>query len=173
MRLFISVNPPQDVLEECKRVQALPFPAQTSKPKTFHISLKFLGETQPATAEKVQQALEQIHVTPFEAMLDKLGVFPSPMQPRVLWLGLQPHEKFKQLQKAIDTALKPWFQPDKRFHPHITLARIKTLTSKQAFQKFLTKTTVKPLKFEIGSFALMESKLSPKGAQHTKKAEYS
>jgi 2'-5' RNA ligase len=67
---------------------------------------------------------------------NKLGVFGSKYQPRVLWMGMENTEGLLQLQNQIELALEGiGLKTDRQnFVPHLTIGRIKKLQSKKYFQ---------------------------------------
>ena len=177
MRLFIAFDASEEAEKELRRLQdrLVDNGAQlslASRRGAFHLTLKFLGETQPDTTEKVKQALETIRFGAFDIHLGKTGVFPSPSRPRVVWIGLEPAEQIKALQQQIESALEKWFEHDKRFTPHLTLARVKSINDKDAFAEAIEALRPKPIRFTVKEFILYESRLSPKGATYTALQRY-
>ena len=65
------------------------------------------------------------------------------------------------------------FPRDTRFHPHLTLARIKFVKDKQDFMDKLNKIPVKELEFSVKSFKLIKSTLTPEGPVYEDVAEFS
>ena len=101
---------------------------------------------------------------PFTAGLSNIGVFPDENYIRVVWLGLEPKRKIIELQQKIDNALAGIFPMDKRFHPHITLGRVKFVKDKKKFVEILKEIKVEKKSFEISDFKLIKSTLTPEGA---------
>jgi 2'-5' RNA ligase len=97
----------------------------------IHVTLKFLGETDPALAQLVDERLEKLvrPLFPFEVRCEGLGAFPSPDAARVLWAGLDPKgaEVMGLLRLAIERELDELgFSPDERdYKPHVTLGRVR------------------------------------------------
>lgn len=164
MRLFIAIdfNELGDYFVELQR--QLPKNAKISLTKTFHLTLKFLGEVQPSNAEKIIGSLKNIRFTPFNVSLDSIGIFPTENYIRVVWVGLNPEEKILELQKNIDDSLIKLFRKEKEFKAHITLARVKYPEDKKQFLEELRKIKVESKKIEIKDFKLVESTLTPKGS---------
>ena len=164
MRLFIAVdfNELKDYFVELQTL--LPKNAKLSLVKTFHITLKFLGEVQPDKVEKIIEILKNIKFQPFAVFLDSIGIFPTENYIRVVWVGINPEEKVLELQKNIDDTLKPLFKKEKGFKAHITLARVKYPEDKKQFLEQLKKIKIENKKIEIKDFRLIKSTLSPKGA---------
>ena len=164
MRLFIAVdfNELKDYFVELQK--QLPRNAKLSLVKTFHITLKFLGEVQPEKAEKTAEILKNIKFEPFSVFLDSVGIFPTENYIRVVWVGINPEEKILELQRNIDEALELLFKKENDFKAHITLARVKYPEDKKSFIEQLKKIKVESKKIEIKNFRLIKSNLTPKGA---------
>ena len=163
MRLFIAIdfNELRDYFFELQG--ALPKNARSSLAKSFHLTLKFLGEVQPDDADKIIGILKNVKFGPFFVFLDSIGIFPTENYIRVVWAGLKPEEKVLELQKKIDDSLKVLFKKEKDFKAHITLARVKYPEDKKSFVEQIKKINVESKKIEIKDFRLVKSTLTPKG----------
>lgn len=164
MRLFISIDFSElkDYFFELQK--QLPKNARLSLTKSFHLTLKFLGEVQPDKVEEIIEKLKMIKFSQFSVFLDAVGIFPSENYIRVVWIGLKPEDKILKLQESVDGLLKPLFKKEKDFKAHITLARVKYPENKKQFAEELKKIKVNDKKAEIKDFRLIKSVLSPKGA---------
>jgi 2'-5' RNA ligase len=167
MRLFVSVDLPDRLAEPIAALQAefagasgLDFvdPAQT------HVTMKFLGDTDPERVEEITQALdaavETAGVEPFTATFEGLGVFPSPEYIRVLWLGVGTgREQFAALQAPIESELVGLgFDPeDHEFTPHVTLARMKHAGGKELVQDRIGALTPTVGEMTVSDLRLTES----------------
>ena len=163
MRLFIAIdfNELKEYFMELQKL--LPKNAKLSYTKTFHLTLKFLGDVYPNNVDKIVGALKNIKFEPFSAFIDSIGIFPTENYIRVVWVGLTPEENVLELQNRIDDSLKPLFKKEKDFKAHITLARVKYPEDKKSFVEQIKKIKVEKKKIEIKSFRLMKSTLTPKG----------
>lgn len=128
LRTFVAIDIPaaplRDVLGELAgigrpvRVVAEP----------LHLTLKFLGDTQPSALEQISAALCEVCArhAPLKIEVTGIGAFPRPERPSVVWAGVAPAEPLAALAADLDTQLTPLgFPPEQRtFHPHVTLARV-------------------------------------------------
>jgi len=138
--------------------------AKLKEASTFHLTLKFLGEVPEEKVEKVKEKLKKVKFKPFSLTTDKIGIFPSENYIRVIWIGVKPQEEVIELQKNIEDSLKEFkFKKDFKFHPHITLARVKFVNDKEKFIKNLKGIKTEEKKIEIKDFRLIKSTLTPKG----------
>lgn len=144
----------------------------------IHLTLAFLGEL---TDEQVQDAIaatqeasQQAHL--FSYRLSRLGIFGSPTQPRVIWMGIdEPTHALIHLHRTLNQALEQrGFAIDKRpFSPHLTLARAKAPlkpTEQQELQQLLIGTL--PVwqvsaSYDAHHLEVIKSELSRAGAHYT------
>ena len=163
MRLFIAIdfNELRDYFIGLQKL--LPKNAKLSLTKTFHLTLKFLGEVQPDNADRIIDILKKIKFESFFVHLDSVGIFPTENYIRVVWVGLKPEEKILELQKKIDESLNKLFKKEKDFKAHITLARVKYPEDKKQFLEQLKKIEIENKKIKIKDFRLVKSTLTPSG----------
>jgi 2'-5' RNA ligase len=102
-------------------------------PGHFHITLSFLGDVADTDLDNLNRAIGEAvsPMEPFELEPAGLGAFPDPRRPRTLWAGIRGPglDALGRLQAAVVGAANRAGHPpdDSRFHPHITLARSKTV----------------------------------------------
>lgn len=134
-RTFVAVPIPADRAAKLERLQTLIAPempgARWVAPKHFHITLAFLGDVENTDLARVCNAVRESAAgfDPFYLSLEGLGVFPNAERPRVAWVGFGEEGSIalKGLQRAVASALAQVGHPpeDDRFHPHVTLGRLK------------------------------------------------
>ena len=164
MRLFIAINVPDNIKEHFLFLQdKIKVDAKINLVKTFHLTLKFLGDVPEEKVEQIKKLLSTISFDSFTAKLNGAGVFPNEKRIRVFWIGIEPQDKIIALQKSIDNALKDLFEPDTRFHPHITLGRVKFVKDKKALVEQVNSLPIEPLEFPIESVSLIKSTLTKQG----------
>src|SRR3989304_7158575 len=172
IRSFLAFDMESDtVLNRLKAAQALLIQAGADlklvEPQNIHITVRFLGDITPDTAEKVFEEMKKIQFTPFNVQISGLGVFPDLHYPRVVWAGMT--EGADQL-KNVFTQLEPrlqglGFTPDpKGFSPHLTIARVRSGTNKAQLAEFINKNA----NYDCGALKaeglrLKKSDLTPKG----------
>lgn len=113
-----------------------------TNPATWHVTLYFLGATPESDLVLLQQLLDTTfnEVEPFSSRLSGLGVFPENGKPRILWLGLETLQPLLSAYVVLgDMLQKNGFHFDpKPLKPHLTLARIKSLTHPSSIQSLQT-----------------------------------
>lgn len=132
MRLFIAINLPpagQARLHQAAApLRATDLPVRWVAPEAVHLTLKFLGEVEPALAGQVEVLTGQIARShqPFDLEIRGFGAFPNPNRPRVIWVGIGASEQLCLLQRELDVRLGALgFAADaRRFQPHCTIGRV-------------------------------------------------
>jgi 2'-5' RNA ligase len=193
IRAFLAVELPEVLLSRLAQVQQ-DLQARLSRnliknvrlswvrPAAIHLTIKFLGDMDEAVIELLRVAIMRAmegHRT-IQIPLERLGVFPRPQQPRVLWIG--PSESWDQgddakrltaLHQAVEECCHSLgFAPEGRpLSPHLTLARIRE--GEREFGQQLVRSGVMDNPIESGAFAvtsivLMKSDLRPTGPVYTK-----
>ncbi len=132
--------------------------------ENLHITVKFLGEVKASSISKISSVALKAsrHLPAFNICLSNLGAFPNASRAKVLWWGLgEGATNVSSLFQTIDSALSlQGFSTDKkRFHPHITLARLR-IPSRLSIESF---NSPSGLSFSCLKFQLYQSTLTPQG----------
>ena len=172
-RAFVAVRPPDEVLAAVEEVLA---PARRSMvgprwagPDQWHLTLQFLGPV--GRVAEVVEGLEQAAagLEPFSFRLGGGGAFPSLRRGRVIWIGAtEGGEAMSALAAAVAGALAPLGYPgeDRRFSPHLTVARLRVPANVAEVVAALGKDPVGPA-WTVDHVTLYQSRLSPKGATYS------
>jgi 2'-5' RNA ligase len=183
LRVFCAVELPDEprsrVAERVRRLRA-EFPevrASWERPEKLHITLKFLGDTEPARVEDLSRAAARAvaSVEPFELTVDEPGSFPPHGNPRVLWLGIVDASgslAFMQRELETECAAVSFPREPRPFKPHLTLARIRSPQGARELAAAHRATPFEPQRFEVSELVLMLSELSPRGSRYTPLARH-
>lgn len=165
MRLFVALEF-EELKEYFKEIQnkIVSDNAKITLTRTYHLTLKFLGEVDEKDVELIKDSLKSIKFKIFSTKLDKIGVFPDENCIRVVWIGLKPDDEILELQEKIDNSLSPLFKKEKSFVAHITLGRVKFVKDKKAFVEMLNKIKIAPKDVTIKNFKLVKSTLTKEGS---------
>ena len=173
MRLFVSVDLPEELADSIADVQAEFAEASGldfTDPEQAHVTMKFLGDTPERRLEAVIDALEtavdEADVEPFEATYEGLGVFPSMDYISVLWLGVSDGaDEFVRLQAPIEDHLVEigFDEEDHDFTPHVTLARMKHAGGKEVVQEGVRTLNPTVGTVTVDAVSLTESTLTREG----------
>ena len=153
-----------------------------AQPASIHLTIKFLGDMDEQVIDPLRTALEQAIGSQIAVSLplERLGAFPRPQSPRVLWVG--PSENWEkgaeakrvaEIHGAIEQTCEDlrFLRETKPFSPHLTLARIRV--GERQVGVALAKGGVLDRPISSGSLAvesvvLMKSELKPTGSVYTK-----
>ena len=177
IRAFLAIELPDalrpglaQVQEELKRSHA---DVRWVAVGNIHLTLKFFGNVPEDEIDALALAARQAaaEAAPLQLQATGVGAFPSPLSPRVVWLGLGGDvvpltRLFYGLEKAFTTL---GYLPEGRaFNPHLTLGRVKSPANRDRLAKMLAK--MPPLDwppFEVKELILFQSVLSPQGSKYT------
>ncbi|MDX1640374.1 MAG: RNA 2',3'-cyclic phosphodiesterase [Balneolaceae bacterium] len=168
MRLFISIDFPDDILGEVR--SWLPEQKGWKKVKNhqMHLTLAFLGDCSGQEKEEIHSVLSEIDFSPFKIAISGLGAFPNESSPRIIWAGIEPTDPLMSLQEEISERLQDFIK-SKESHsyiPHITLARKKSRKGINHVVKQNLKRKTTEIELFIDSFHLKESILKSSGSEH-------
>ncbi|MEO0185059.1 MAG: RNA 2',3'-cyclic phosphodiesterase [candidate division WOR-3 bacterium] len=173
MRTFIAVEIPEkqkkliwDFILEHKKGNP---PIKWVAFENLHITLKFLGEIDEKKINLMVSALTTIsaRTKSFKLKLENPGCFPSVRNPRVLWIGVTTGaQELTGLATDIENSLTQFGikKEDKKFHPHLTIGRIKTSCRVDEIVAKIIQTE----EFLINEFVLFKSTLLPSGPVYEK-----
>jgi 2'-5' RNA ligase len=184
MRLFIAVNLDERVRRDAAAVGAelrrqieqrgrslAPGGASWVAAGSLHLTLRFLGEVDQATAEETKAVI----ATPFpqrafDVRLGGVGAFPPVGRPRVLWVGVtEGAADLAALHVEVAARLRPLplVAEDRPFRAHLTLARFREPAA-AALRALLAEVPHTPVgTCRVTDVVLYQSHLSPKGATYT------
>ena len=176
IRCFVAIEIP-------KPIQALLEPVQThlqseirtvswTKSGNFHLTLKFLGDVHAEAMGAVTEAVKNVAATqlPFSIEFGGIGAFPTLARPRVIWVGIKRGAAtVSHLAKGVNLELKRLgFPMDNRFHPHLTLGRLRSPMNLQSLKSLLRKyDTIDGATVSVNEITVMQSQLHPNGAIYT------
>ena len=125
-RLFSGLEIPQEIAKRLSMLRGGLEGARWVEPENYHITLRFIGDVDGATAARFSQALGEIEAMRFSLTLDGVGSF-GRGRPRAVWAGVAPHASLVSLHRAHErAALTAGLEPEPRnFHAHVTLARMR------------------------------------------------
>ncbi|MHC3438554.1 RNA 2',3'-cyclic phosphodiesterase [Natrialbaceae archaeon A-gly3] len=177
MRLFVSVDLPDDLAESVADLQAEFEDASglnVTDPEQAHITIKFLGDIEesqlPELTEELEAAVADADVDPFRVRYGGLGVFPSLEYISVVWLGVEEGgEELTRLHEAVEertTAMG--FEPESHdFTPHVTLARMEHAGGKELVQKVVREREATVGETEVEEVRLTESTLTSERPEYS------
>ncbi|MFW9799946.1 MAG: RNA 2',3'-cyclic phosphodiesterase [Candidatus Thorarchaeota archaeon] len=171
VRVFLSVDIEDDVLVSRIAHIQQKLDKQAAKLKlvesgNLHFTLRFFGDTPVTKIDRIEEELRKSEFNPFEIRIEGVGAFPSKRRPNVIWVGVtQNAERFVRLKRMIDDLLGNLGYPlDKRFHTHVTIARVRSVRNRERMQGNLDRLANESVgTMSVECFRLTKSTLTPTG----------
>ncbi len=163
----------KEMLEKMKKsLQAFEADVRWVAVPSIHLTLKFLGEAQPAVIPRLAETLRRASLSerPFNLRLRGFGCFPPGSRPRVIWCGVEGEiEALSRLQRIVETVCAGFgFLPEERaFHPHLTLGRVRGKRNLQPLLDYIKMAPDMESGFVAGGYNIYQSVLKPHGAVYT------
>jgi 2'-5' RNA ligase len=173
MRLFVGLAIPDPIaVRIAPMMTGLPG-ARWSPLENLHMTLRFIGEVDEKDAAILDQSLSTIRRPCFDLILSGCGIFAQKRGPEAVWIGAQASPKLLDLQSAVErAAVRAGNAPEeRRFRPHVTLARIRDVPQPR-LQSFVAGHNLFKEQVPIDHFALFSSILSDDHPKYTIEATY-
>jgi 2'-5' RNA ligase len=174
IRLFVGIELPEATRERLSILCAGLPGAKWVKPENLHLTLRFIGEVENGLAEDIDDALCRVRAPRFDLDLGGVGFFGKPAAARVLWAGVAKSEPLSHVQMKVETAVQRAGLPaeERRFSPHITLARLKSAPLQRLRRYVGENADFRAGPIAVERFVLFSSFLSSSGAIYTPEAYY-
>jgi 2'-5' RNA ligase len=185
MRVFLAVPPDPEWVERARalveRVRRGSPPASWTRPESWHLTLKFLGEVSAETAEAFGRAIEPALAAAASGSLVSRGALlrPGRGRPRVLGVGFAEGSgglaSLADVASAAERASREMGgEPETRaFRPHVTLARVRAPWPREAVERYAREADAWSFPdWPVRRCVLYQSRLAPTGAVHTPLREW-
>jgi len=177
-RLFIAIELPSNVrrtlADHIRNVrEAVPdASASWAREENLHLTLKFLGDTEPNRVEALSQAIQRAAnaVASFQINIESCGAFPPNGAPRVLWIGVEdPRSQLASLHRTLEDecAVVGFAREQRSFRPHLTIARIRNPRGARRLTQVHKETGFDRETIMVSHVALIRSELRSEGSRHT------
>lgn len=170
IRLFIALNIPDviksDLIELRNSVAGSNYKWEPKE--KIHLTLKFIGDVKENLVDPISGALNLIeNFNEFNCAITNFGFFYRDKKPSILWAGLKIDQSIFELVDKIESELEKFSikREDRKFHPHLTLLRIKNDPGENFVNSFKN-FTFEPLVFSANSISLFKSELLPQGSKY-------
>jgi len=178
-RIFCAVELPPDVRTRAaahiaQLREAVPtMRASWERTEKLHLTLKFFGDVEPERIlNQLAPALERAaqNIAPFDLAIEGTGAFPPRSLPKVLWLGITDSSgALAHVQQHLETecARENFPRDARRFHPHLTIARLRTPAGARELAETHTKMQFKAATFNVSEIVLVRSEMEVSGSRYT------
>ncbi len=177
MRVFIAIPLTQNIKNDLSRIQidlkTCGAEIKWVPSENTHLTLKFLGEINEITLNKIIGAIEETmqNHEKFKIGLSDAGAFPDAIHPKVIWIGVKEGKnKVENIVYALEKKIESLGIPrEKRpFSCHITLGRTKSSRNSRELMERLDNLRdnlyKENLSFTAEEITIFKSRLSPSGA---------
>jgi 2'-5' RNA ligase len=172
-RLFTGLEIPAGVMNELSLLRGGLRGARWIDPENYHITLRFIGDIDDATARDVEDILSEVRRGGFELRIDGLSSFGG-RKPRALVATLGPSPTMMELQAEHERLMRRvGLEPEgRKFTPHVTLARLRDTSNMEVADYLSARPLFRSLQFKVSRFVLFSSRASTGGGPYVVEAAY-
>jgi len=176
IRAFIALPTPGEAKDAMADLQSLlkthDADVKWDDAEKFHITLKFLGNVESEKLIETSSIIrERVNdIGPLDVIYSGIGAFPSLHDPRVIWIGVLEDERITRVQRIIESTCHEQGlgeEEERRFHPHITLGRVKSRRGLARLTATLKNTTFESIPTRCTEVLVMRSELLPTGSRYS------
>lgn len=142
-------------------------------PENYHITLRFIGDIDHATAREIVSALDRVAGGPMTLTIDGLSSFGG-NKPHSVFARIAPTEELMDLQATHERMLQRLgLKPEgRKFVPHVTLARLRGIQPEAVAHWLWQRGGIMRLAFEVERFVLYSSRDSVGGGPYVVEEDY-
>lgn len=168
LRLFVGLEFPGSIQNRLATLAGGVPGARWTPMENLHLTLRFIGEVDARTGGDIDLALTRIDAPPFTLVLDGVGQFGTGGRSRLIWAGVERNESLNFLQAKVESALvrAGVAVEDRKFAPHVTLARLKDAPAHRVGQFLQERALFRTDPIPIDRFVLFRSHQGRGGAHY-------
>lgn len=177
IRAFIAISLPEGIKDFLhglqKQLRKSGIKASWPKPAAMHLTLKFIGTLPAGKIDPLKTIMTRVasHIPTHTLSTAGIGVFPSVKNARVIWSGTRGQtDVLETLANHLEISLFKELgikKDNRRFAPHLTLARIKHPVFPKKMVRLLQEfKDVQSDAFLVSEVKLFQSELTGAGAVH-------
>ncbi|WP_026606012.1 RNA 2',3'-cyclic phosphodiesterase [Methylocapsa acidiphila] len=172
-RLFTGLEIPSDLAIDLSMMRGGLSGARWIDVENYHLTLRFIGDINDATADEIHSSLEQIRRRPFTVTLEELSTFGG-AKPRAIVAKAKPASALVELQAQHERLLRRIGVPPepRKFTPHVTLARLRAASAGSVAEYLSARGYFLSRQFEARRFVLFSSRASTGGGPYVVEAAY-
>jgi 2'-5' RNA ligase len=172
-RLFTALALPQRIADELAGMRGGLYGARWIDAANYHITLRFIGDIDEATALDVHSVLDGIRRPAFTVTLDGLGAFGG-SKPRAIVATAKAVQPLVELQAEQERLMRRVGLPieTRKFTPHVTLARLRQVSPVAVADYLSMRGWLASQSFEVDRFTLFSARDSVGGGPYLAEAEY-
>src|SRR5882672_3905375 len=124
-RLFTGLEVPAEIGQTLSSLRGGLPGARWIDPENYHVTLRFIGDIDGASANEIASMLVRVNRKPFEVTVQGLSSFGG-RKPRAVVASIVPSKPLIELQAELERLMQRiGLDPEgRKFTPHVTLARL-------------------------------------------------
>lgn len=173
-RLFTAIALPDQVRQRLALMSGGIPGARWVTAENMHLTLRFIGDVDPRTADTVHGVLNEVAFQPFDAHLQGISTFGERI-PRILYVNVAAAAPLQDLYERINMVLARAGLPppeERRYVPHVTLARLGKSPRHRIGEFVVANNILSMPPFQVEQFVLMSSHRTNRGASYQIEASY-
>jgi 2'-5' RNA ligase len=172
-RLFTGIEIPDLLTERLAMLRGGLKGARWIDTDRYHLTLRFIGDIDDYTAGEISDALTRVTRSGFTIELDGLDSFGS-RKPHSLVARVAPSRALAELQAEHERIIQRIGLPaeQRRFVPHVTLARLRGTTSHEAAEYLSLRGGFTSGPFPVDQFVLYSSRSMTGGGPYVVEQAY-
>ena len=173
-RLFTGIEIPAEIAEVLSAHRGGLSGARWIEPADYHVTLRFIGDVDDATARDITLGLAETRPRPaIPVTLTGLDSFGGP-RPRAVFARVERSAELLHVQAEQEATMRRvGLAPEARaFTPHVTLARLRQSSAIDVADYLAMRGLFRSLTFTAGRFALFSARDSVGGGPYVVEAAY-
>jgi 2'-5' RNA ligase len=172
-RLFTGVEIPAAIGQALTSLRGGLPGARWISPENYHVTLRFIGDVDDATAHEVASLLGRVRRGAFDLHVEGVTSFGG-RKPRAVVATVPPVPPLIELQAEQERLMQRiGLEPEgRKYTPHVTLARLRDSKSSQVADYLAMRGFFRTAAFPVSRFVLFSSRTSVGGGPYVVEAEY-
>lgn len=171
-RLFTALEIPFEIGQSLALLRGGLPGARWVAPENYHLTLRFIGDIDDTLAAEIADLLDKVERPTFDLQIDGLDSFGG-NKPRAVVAAVPAVAQLVELQADHERIMQRiGLQPERKYKPHVTLARLRDTSSRQVADFLSTRQPFRSSSFPVSRFVLYSSRSSVGGGPYVIEAEY-
>ncbi|MDH6262814.1 RNA 2',3'-cyclic phosphodiesterase [Bradyrhizobium sp. BR13661] len=172
-RLFTGLEIPAEIGQSLSNLRGGLPGARWIDPENYHVTLRFIGNIDGASANEIASMLFRVDRKPFEVKVQGLQSFGG-RKPRAVVATIAPSKPLMDLQAELERMMQRiGLDPEgRKFIPHVTLARLYDATDRDVADYLSIRGYFPSKAFMAERFVLFSSRASTGGGPYVVEDAY-
>jgi RNA 2',3'-cyclic 3'-phosphodiesterase len=172
-RLFTGLEIPAEVGQTLSSLRGGLPGARWIDPENYHVTLRFIGDIDGASANEIASLLWRVNRRPFEVIVQGLSSFGG-RKPRAVVANIAPSRPLIELQAELERMMQRiGLDPEgRKFMPHVTLARLHDASSQDVADYLSVRGYFPSRVFTAERFVLFSARASTGGGPYVVEDAY-